>query len=82
MTVIKDGKEQNLLVESIRDLSQEVRFTHEQRLSELGRLAANVAHEIYNPLSSMKLALNSLVMNLDVERQSHSGKERRARSVP
>ncbi len=60
MTIIRDGKEVTLLVESIRDLTHEVRFTHEQRLSELGRLAAGVAHEIYNPLSSMKLALHSL----------------------
>ncbi len=60
MTITRDGKEAKLMVESIRDLSQQVRFTHEQRLSELGRLAAGVAHEIYNPLSTMKLALHSL----------------------
>lgn len=60
MKIIKGGEEVTLVVESIRDLTQEVRFTHEQRLSELGRLAAGVAHEIYNPLSSMKLALGSL----------------------
>jgi len=64
MLVVRDGKEQKLVVESIRDLSKEVRFTHEQRLSELGRLAAGVAHEIYNPLSSMKLALHSLMLNI------------------
>ncbi|MCU7937803.1 MAG: HAMP domain-containing protein [gamma proteobacterium symbiont of Bathyaustriella thionipta] len=60
MTFIKEGKETKLMIESIRDLTQEVRFTHEQRLSELGHLAANVAHEIFNPLSSMKLAVNSI----------------------
>lgn len=76
MTIIKNGKEKTLMVESIRDLSQEVRFTHEQRLSELGRLAASVAHEIYNPLSSMKLALNSLEMRLDDEKQLNSDDRR------
>lgn len=60
MTIIREGKEVTLIVESIRDLTQQVLFTHEQRLSELGRLAAGVAHEIFNPLSSMKLALHSL----------------------
>ena len=60
MTFVKQGKETTVLIESIRDLSQEVRFTHEQRLSELGHLAANVAHEIYNPLSSMKMAVKNM----------------------
>ena len=69
MTIIKDGEEVTLVVESIRDLTREVRFTHEQRLSELGRLAAGVAHEIYNPLSSMKLALSSLSGLIVKERQ-------------
>ncbi|WP_456374366.1 sensor histidine kinase [Thiolapillus sp.] len=67
MRVVRKGKEELLVVESIRDLSKEVRFTHEQRLSELGRLAAGVAHEIYNPLSSMKLALHSLMLNIQRE---------------
>ena len=60
MTFEKDGQEITVMVESIRDLTKLVRFTHEQRLSELGRLAAGVAHEIYNPLSSMKFALSAL----------------------
>ncbi len=70
MTIVRDGEEVTLLVESIRDLTQEVRFTHEQRLSELGRLAAGVAHEIYNPLSSMKLALHSMAGMISEEEQS------------
>jgi len=64
MEVELDGRRRVLLVESIRDLDKEVRFTHEQRLSELGRLAAGVAHEIYNPLASMKLALDSTIEGL------------------
>jgi len=62
MTFIRQGKETTVLIESIRDLSQEVRFTHEQRLSELGHLAANVAHEIFNPLSSMKMAVKNITV--------------------
>lgn len=44
------------IVEAIRDLKQDVRYSHEQRLSELGRLATGVAHEIYNPLAALRIA--------------------------
>jgi signal transduction histidine kinase len=53
------GRPRRMVVESIRDLQQQVRFSHEQRLSELGRLAAGVAHEIHNPLSAVRMALHA-----------------------
>ncbi len=53
------GREQTLVVESIRDLAKEVKYSQEQRLSELGRLATGVAHEIHNPLASIRLALEA-----------------------
>lgn len=49
-----------LFVEAIRDAKQPVTFSHEQRLSEIGQLATGVAHEIYNPLSSVRLGLLAL----------------------
>lgn len=49
-----------LMVESIRDLAQQTQISHEQRLSELGQLAAGVAHEIYNPLASIRLGLHAV----------------------
>lgn len=54
------GQTQTMVVESIRDLSKQVKYSHEQKLSELGKLATGVAHEIYNPLTSVRLALDSL----------------------
>jgi signal transduction histidine kinase len=54
------GRAQTLVVESIRDLSKQVKYSHEQKLSELGKLATGVAHEIHNPLASVRLALDSL----------------------
>ncbi len=59
MQVTQEGKPRLLVVESIRDLDQQVKFSHEQKLSELGRLAAGVAHEIHNPLASVRLALHA-----------------------
>ncbi len=60
MRIRRDGRDQLLVVESIRDLQSQVRYSHEQRLSELGKLAAGVAHEIYNPLSSLRLVVHAV----------------------
>lgn len=53
------GKER-YVVESVRDLGQAARISHEQRLSELGLLAAGIAHEIHNPLGSVRLGVQGL----------------------
>ena len=48
------------VVESVRDLSQTARVSHQQRLSELGMLAAGIAHEIHNPLASVRMGVQGL----------------------
>ena len=60
MAAVVDGRSQTMVVESIRDLSKQIEYSHEQKLSELGKLATGVAHEIHNPLASVRLALDSL----------------------
>ncbi|RDH87033.1 MAG: histidine kinase [endosymbiont of Escarpia spicata] len=69
MTASINGVKQTLVVESIRDLDKEVKYSQEQKLSELGRLATGVAHEIHNPLASVKLALGATEKAVE----SHSG---------
>ncbi|MCL2636395.1 MAG: ATP-binding protein, partial [Betaproteobacteria bacterium] len=48
-----------------RDLSTLARYSQEQRLSEIGMLAAGIAHEIHNPLASVRLAVQSLTRSAD-----------------
>lgn len=65
LTAKIEGVQRQLIVESIRDLEQAVRYSQEQKLAELGRLATGVAHEIYNPLASVRFALHESQQALD-----------------
>ncbi len=62
------GRKERLVVESIRDLTQAARVSHEQRLSELGLLAAGIAHEIHNPLASVRLGVQGLARDIRHDR--------------
>jgi len=63
--MVVDGETILCVVESIRNLDEQAKISQQQRLSEIGLLAAGVAHEIYNPLSSIDLGLNALQSDLE-----------------
>lgn len=66
-----EGGEQLCVIESIRDLDIQSSISQEQRLSEMGMLAAGVAHEVYNPLASLNLVLEALAeQDLDAQGRS------------
>lgn len=52
------------IVESIRDLASQVQVSQEQRLSEIGLLATGLAHEIHNPLTSIRLGIKAIQRNV------------------
>lgn len=53
-----------LTVEILRPLDEAIRYSQEQRLSTIGLLANGVAHEIHNPLASIRLALQASLRGL------------------
>lgn len=59
------------IIESVRDLGQAVSVSHEQRLSELGLLAAGIAHEIHNPLGSVRLGVQGLMRDMRTGHIAH-----------
>ena len=49
------------IVESIRDLSDNVNYSHQQKISSLGFLASSLAHEMKNNLGAINLILDGLL---------------------
>ena len=54
-----DGKK--LILEVIRSLDKDIRFSHAQKLSSIGLLAESVAHELRNPLGAARLILENII---------------------
>jgi PAS domain S-box-containing protein len=59
MQINGESDKHKYIVESIRDLAEQIKYSHEQKLATMCQLATGVAHEIRNPLSSIRIALQS-----------------------
>ncbi len=60
MQVRASGQETAYVVESVRDLARQIEYSHQQKHATLSLLASGVAHEIRNPLASIRIALDTL----------------------
>ena len=58
---LSEGKNDFFIIESIRDLSEDIRFSHQQKISSLGFLATAVAHEMKNNLGSIRMIMEALM---------------------
>jgi len=66
----ESDRNERFIIESVRDMSQTAEISQEQRLSELGLLAAGIAHEIHNPLGSVRLGVQGLAREIEDQRVS------------
>jgi nitrogen-specific signal transduction histidine kinase len=66
---------QRMTVEVLRPLERTIRFSQEQRLSAIGLLANGVAHEIHNPLASIRLALQASLRGSCRHRGGHRARQ-------
>lgn len=58
------------IVESIRDLSENVTFSHQQKISSLGFLATSLAHEMKNNLGAINLIIDGLLQKYHASKDS------------
>ena len=49
------------IVESFRDLSENIHYSHQQKISSLGFLATSLAHEMKNNLGAINIILNGIL---------------------
>ena len=57
------NKQDYYIVEAIHDLSGDVRFSHQQKVSSLAFLSTSIAHEMKNNLGAIRLILEGLLDN-------------------
>ncbi|MDR1694909.1 MAG: GHKL domain-containing protein [Lactobacillaceae bacterium] len=72
LTVMVNDEKQKYIVEAIRDLSEDIRFSHQQKLSSLGFLATAVAHEMKNNLGSIRIILEGMLERIENNKSSQN----------
>ncbi len=64
------------IVESFRDLSENVNYSHQQKISSLGFLATSLAHEIKNNLGAINLILEGILQKYYQEENNTSSEKK------
>jgi len=54
------------IIEAIRDLSGDIKFSHQQKISSLAFLATSIAHEMKNNLGSIRMIFEQLIKDKNI----------------
>lgn len=55
------NSQNDYVIEAIHDLSQEIDFSHQQKVSSMGFLSSSLAHEIKNQIGALRLIVEHLI---------------------
>ncbi|MDD4555767.1 MAG: ATP-binding protein [Alphaproteobacteria bacterium] len=58
---LKASKDELYVVESLRDLSDDIKFSYNQKLSSMGFLSTSIAHEMKNNLGAIRMIIESII---------------------
>lgn len=64
------------IVESIRDLSDNVNYSHQQKISSLGFLATSLAHEMKNNLGAINMILDGILQKYYTNTKANNNEEK------
>lgn len=60
------------IVESFRDLQENIHYSHQQKISSLGFLATSLAHEMKNNLGAINIIINGILQKYHKDKNKHS----------
>lgn len=60
--------DKSYIIEAIRDLSGDIKFSHQQKISSLAFLATSVAHEMKNNLGSIRMIFEQMLEDKNISK--------------
>lgn len=72
----KRKKDDYYIIETMHDLSSEVQFSHQQKISSLAFLSTSIAHEIKNNLGAVRMILEGIMDGKTIQNLSNEEKDK------
>lgn len=69
------------IVEAIRDLSDDIDFSHQQKISSLSFLSSSIAHEIKNNLGALRMILEHIIEKTEKQKTNISSHKKMLKTL-